>query len=299
MQKAANYEKIFKISGFILKILAIVLMTLDHVGALLTNFYAPDNIMILIFRGLGRISLPLFCFLIFEGVMHTRNFGKYALRLGICLTLISIMLIVMNVTSIMPFEDIQSFGNIFIDLLLGATAVYLLKHKKPGLKVLALLPIGYSIASYVATSLESTGRIAEVYWIPYFLRCQYGFYAVGLIIGFYLMNLLYNVILEGISKKMGLMPDNAEEVFNSRLLKNGLFVLFLFALTAVFHFTGADYLVLGGLDRLTLCAFVGGIFILFYNGKRGYNKAWFKYGSYAYYPLHILILFLVYLFITL
>ena len=37
----------------------------------------------------------------------------------------------------------------------------------------------------------------------------------------------------------------------------------------------------------------GFIFILFYNGKLGYNKKWFKYGSYLYYPLHLIILFLL------
>ena len=28
-----------------------------------------------------------------------------------------------------------------------------------------------------------------------------------------------------------------------------------------------------------------------YNGKRGYNAKWFQYGSYAYYPLHLALVF--------
>lgn len=41
--------------------------------------------------------------------------------------------------------------------------------------------------------------------------------------------------------------------------------------------------------------FFSAVFILFYNGKRGYNKPWFKYGSYLYYPLHLLILYSIHL----
>lgn len=34
--------------------------------------------------------------------------------------------------------------------------------------------------------------------------------------------------------------------------------------------------------------------ILFlYNGKRGYNKKWFKYGCYLFFPLHFILLYLI------
>ena len=58
------------LSSFWLKIIAVVTMVVDHVGMLLF----PGNIM---FRVVGRVSFPLFCFLIVEGFYHTKDIKKY------------------------------------------------------------------------------------------------------------------------------------------------------------------------------------------------------------------------------
>ena len=46
--------------------------------------------------------------------------------------------------------------------------------------------------------------------------------------------------------------------------------------------------------EVQLIAMASGAFILLYNGKRGYNKKWFQYGSYIYYPLHLVIIYGIY-----
>lgn len=62
------------ISQDYLKLLACFTMLIDHVGAI---FFPQLQWM----RIIGRISFPLYCFLLSEGVYHTRNPKKYALRL--------------------------------------------------------------------------------------------------------------------------------------------------------------------------------------------------------------------------
>lgn len=62
------------LSNFDLKIIAIITMTIDHNGAIMY----PN---IDIFRIIGRISFPIFAFLLVEGFKHTRNKLKYFLRL--------------------------------------------------------------------------------------------------------------------------------------------------------------------------------------------------------------------------
>lgn len=57
-----------------LKAIACITMLADHVGAV---FY-PQFLWL---RIIGRISFPIFCFLLVEGSAHTQNPPKYAIRL--------------------------------------------------------------------------------------------------------------------------------------------------------------------------------------------------------------------------
>lgn len=61
---------------FQIKLLAAVLMVCDHIGAVIFP-------KILILRFLGRLSFPLFAWLIGQGEKHTNNFKFYLVRLVI------------------------------------------------------------------------------------------------------------------------------------------------------------------------------------------------------------------------
>ena len=58
-----------------LKILAAILMVIDHVGVV---FFPYD----LTFRIIGRLSYPIFAFMIAEGARYTRNKPRYILTIG-------------------------------------------------------------------------------------------------------------------------------------------------------------------------------------------------------------------------
>ncbi len=62
------------LSSFALKILALSTMVIDHVGAVLFPEY-------LWLRCIGRLSFPIFAFLLAEGYRHTRDVNAYLRRL--------------------------------------------------------------------------------------------------------------------------------------------------------------------------------------------------------------------------
>lgn len=101
-------------SVFILKIIALTSMVIDHYGAIF-----QDNLIF--FRIIGRLAFPVYCFLLVEGYYHTSNIKKYAIRLFI-----------FALISELPF-DLAFFGklefshqNIFFTLFIGLSAMYFL-----------------------------------------------------------------------------------------------------------------------------------------------------------------------------
>ncbi len=69
------------ISGNGLKWIAVLTMLVDHIGLVLYA-YTPGMVYehYRLLRYIGRISFPIYCFLLVEGFYHTRNVRKYIFR---------------------------------------------------------------------------------------------------------------------------------------------------------------------------------------------------------------------------
>ena len=285
MEDNRRFPLIF--SSFWIKIIAILTMTVDHIGVMFNNFVPC--------RYIGRLALPLFCFMITEGVIHTKNMRKYALRLGIMASVISIILIG---TETIPFfrDNIPTLryeGVIFIDLLLGALAVYCLMNKRWYIKLLAILPLAYGIASYFAMSFDECGCYGEVLWFPYFMRTQYGWLGIALIIGFYLAHVLTKAFFKLQSNVSGIDGETYRGTRTEQMASNLFSILILAVIVLIYYFSYillSQHIYMGVIYKVQLYSIISGAFILLYNGRRGYNKKWFQYGSYLYYPLHLAII---------
>ena len=70
----------FKLDTFGLKVIATILMIVDHIAYIMIPTSEP---IYWIMRMIGRISAPLFWFCFAEGYKHTSNRGKYAARLAV------------------------------------------------------------------------------------------------------------------------------------------------------------------------------------------------------------------------
>lgn len=285
-----NNKSYLIFSNFILKILALLTMTIDHIGYMLQSNYIGPEALGYSFRIIGRLALPLFCFMIVEGVLHTRNFKKYCLRLGIALLCVAGALLFVEYIPLFDGFSVRNEGNIFVDLLLGAVAVYFLNDKRWWVKLLALLPIGYAVGSSFAMMYECVQCGSEVWIVPFFIRTQYSFYGILLIVGFYCANLLGDLYIKIVTK------DSFKGTIYERTAKNILAIALLVFINLLFYFA-IDYRVIDpalvnymDID-LQILSCLAGIFIFFYSGKRGYGASWFKYGCYLYYAIHMIIVY--------
>lgn len=284
------------LSSFWIKIFAFLFMTFDHIGYAYEMFLGGSTFST-VFRILGRLALPLFAYMIAEGAIHTKNMPKYLLRLGIMGTVISIAFLGLEYLPLFNGMSMWGAGNIFVDLTLGALAIYCLKNKNWYIKLLSILPVAIAILSFVANTLEASGDVGKIYWYPFFLRCQYDWYSVVMIVGFYACYLLSDVILKAQQKVTGLNYEVAKGSEIDRMLTNLLQMGVIVILTILLYLFATYWMEpkyvywMGGRQNW---AILSGAFILLYNGQRGYNRKWFQYGGYLYYPVHMVTIFLIF-----
>ena len=246
-------------NAFFLKIVAIVTMIIDHSGYLIKGGVSYFNYI-------GRLAFPIFAFQISQGYIHTKNLKKYITRLALfaVISQIPFTLFLFMVTGrefTWHFTTFFSHLNIFFTLLLGLLAI--LAYEK--LKVVGLL---------IAIGLG---------WFASFINADYGFFGVAIITLFYIfrdkkvlmaISFILTVIahygIRTYNQFREVFPDNTLEQLN-------------------LHFQA------GNLNRtliLCLCTILPIIFILAYNGKKGRDL---KQVLYWFYPVHLLILYILWL----
>ncbi len=121
-------------SNFILKMIALITMTIDHMGV----FIFPGMVE---FRIIGRLSFILYAFLLTEGFINTSNRYRYINRLAK-------MAIISQLGMLIP--GVVYPGNIFFTLTIGLYGLILLENKEFIkyaflLGISYFLPIDYSI----------------------------------------------------------------------------------------------------------------------------------------------------------
>ena len=141
-------KKIF--SQEALKIIACLTMLIDHIGAIFlpaAQWYYP-------MRVIGRLAFPIYCFLLAEGVAHTKNPMKYGLRLFIGILLAEL-----------PF-DLAFYGG----------------FSWAGQSVMVTLFIGFVMA-LVMQKMERAKLAAVIIFavLAELLRTDYGAWGVGMI----------------------------------------------------------------------------------------------------------------------
>lgn len=149
---------------FILKIIALICMTIDHVGMILL----PEQPL---FRALGRIAFPLFAFLLVNGFYHTKNRIKYFKRLFIFAIISEIPFDLAQFGTLCSFKVQNIFFTLFLGMLLMLICEYLTKKYKNKKLYFILTLFCALVMSYIG-------------WV---LRIDYSWYGIFLIYSFYIL----------------------------------------------------------------------------------------------------------------
>ena len=272
MEFTAENRRTPGLTGTDLKWAAMAFMFIDHIGAVIlercfiftqtgeinSSVYAVDMIL----RILGRIAFPIFCFLLVEGFVHTRNRKKY-LR----------SLLIFSVVSEIPFNIALSGSiffpqnqNVFFTLSIGLIAMELYEKlidtKRENKK---RLPYALGIAACLV--------VAQL------LRTDYGFFGVVLILIFY--------ALRGKGTRL-FFAAGIWLFIGSALLNIALYPVEYMYLLRNYGFSDTlfAFLSAGITEAFGILSFG---FLAKYNGERG-ALPFSKYLFYIFYPVHLFIL---------
>ena len=277
-------------SALIIKILAVAFMLVDHIGFAMGSYGFSElgwGAFYYLCRGVGRLALPLFAFLIANGFKHTKSVKKYALRL---LAFALISEIPFDLFTKGKFDIIDPSGripnlsldNVFFTLLFGLCFLWLNDtYKKRALKNAKILSLGTFVVLMVLAG---------------FVSSDYGAVGVAWVA-------LFGILDLGDRKKLPFAFFGAALLAYWRIIARC-------ALVAVYRFThihigkipGLAYFFAGKLSVVAWLqpfALVALGFILMYNQKSGMPqnkiaKKALQYAFYAIYPLHLLIFALIF-----
>lgn len=127
-----------------IKIIAVVSMTIDHIGGAFFPQYPA-------FRWIGRIAFPLFCYCLTVGMMYTGDIKKYLFRLGA-------FAVISQPFWILAFNSDDITGNIFnlnifFTLIVSLFGAWGFKERKWWLFILALILLNVINFDYAMTGL--------------------------------------------------------------------------------------------------------------------------------------------------
>lgn len=261
---AVPLERRNGLDGFQLKLIALIIMTIDHIYYFGSSLTDMPEIMTLI----GRIAAPVFVFFVTEGFVHTHSRGKYLLRLYVCGVLMQFGNLLVN--RFFPLSD----GAIVINGIFTTMAVIVIylwwienmrkawREHRRGCAVLYALAMAALFLTFLPISMlaqvSPLATRAAIIFVPSPIFCEGSVLIVLIGIGFYYCR-------------------------NSKRAIAIFYTVFLCAVLALQCLFSFDWTVVLSVFFMWLAL----PFILLYNGERGRGM---KYLFYIYYPAHVYIL---------
>ncbi len=261
-------------SALVLRGIAVLLMLVDHIG-----YYTGNAVC----RIIGRLSMPVFAFLIANGFRYTRNLYNYAVRL-LVFAVISEFAFDFCFSGSIAFVKFggaiprPSLDNIFFTLFVGLCFLAANRYLKSKFKhyLVFSLPT-FLVMSYAAAFISADYGALGVLWVALFglFDAEKTENRVSLAIGATLLS-IWRFFTKALSASLGVSFGGIP--FVSVFLPSGE---------------------ISFMDTIQCVAALSLILIFLYNGKSGSPKSpvlkkVLQYAFYAFYPLHIIVLYCIF-----
>lgn len=245
------------------KIIAVLFMTLDHIGGRLFDVPGIAGRSEL-FRMLGRIAAPLFLYLVAESALHTKRRARYLLRMFIAAEIVGILNLIFAKLLNTEFDSNILHTFVWVIFLSYAieNAIYNLKIKHYGWA---------SVNIALAAAAVILSRAVELLIISYDIK---------------IYQVLHNVIRSPITADYsGLFISLGVAWYFLKTKSRRCILFFIICLIPIFSPFSIPQSMFFTLIQSTQWTMILALpVMLLYNGKKGGG---YKYFFYIYYPLHI------------
>jgi hypothetical protein len=268
-----------------LKIIALIFMTIDHVGAYMFELpFVATHVEVI--RIIGRIAAPLFLFTVVESARHTSNRVHYILRLYVASLIMAGAGIISN-TFFEPVLGHHGFPNIFQTLMFTVLVIHLIdniikaireKNPKP------LIQSGIIVVLILGSILIFNATLGNANFLPYSFDF-FGFEASEIRT---LISAVFPNILTAEYTPLFILLGVLWYYTRNRIVQ--MIIFFVFVLISRYNVLSEvpylDWFSAINQHWMVLATPL----ILLYNGEKGGSM---KYFFYAYYILHPFVLILL------
>ncbi|MDD4375179.1 MAG: TraX family protein [Clostridia bacterium] len=263
--------KTTEINRDVLKVIAMITMLIDHIG-----YYFADNINTNIYyicRIIGRISMPLFLYMLVQGFFYTKNLKRYIIRV-FSLALITQLLIYIvslfdvrksSLTVVTNLNVLFSFSLLLI--------VFWLLHEK---NIFKNLSENWKLAIKILL-------LFSIIVIYVFIPIDYGYN--GLILGVMLYFIERLKIMIYINRNNGVM--SMKGLLFSFISEKNIKYTYILAITL-----SMIYIIVNNGTTLSWYMLLSIMPIYLYSGEKGRKRKWTNIIYYCFFPTHHIILYI-------
>lgn len=251
----------------VLKVIAVILMLVDHIGMYLYREMSEDTYFIL--RSIGRMSMPIFVYLIVQSFFYTKNLKKYIFRILILAIITQVFLLILGYLNQTYYPHYWTGVNNYLGVVFSYTMSLILLTVIDRKTIFKKLSYNQNLIIRINIFI----LIALAY-----LKCKIEF---DMRVPFIFLEIF---AIEKLFMKDGiLIKRNSKE----KIIKKVLYILSIlacFALSLIYvtYSPGNKYAMLAAI-----------LFIILYNGEKEKDNLFIKYIFYFIFPLQHIVLYLL------